>query len=189
MGRIEAGLSEGNKPGQHFLIGEFGMIFVTVGTHEQPFNRLIEYVDRLRENGTISEDVIMQTGFSTYEPKYCEWQKLFPYKEMVKKVEEARIVITHGGPSSFIMPLQIGKIPVVVPRRKKYNEHVNDHQLIFVKALAERQGNLLVVEDIEDLKNMLVHYNEMIASIPTEMKSNNARFNERIGSIVDEMFN
>ena len=52
------------------------MIFVTVGTHEQPFNRLVEYIDQLKENGTISEEVIIQTGFSTYEPKHCRWQKL-----------------------------------------------------------------------------------------------------------------
>ena len=41
------------------------MIFVTVGTHEQPFDRLIRKVDELKENGIIQEDVIIQTGFST----------------------------------------------------------------------------------------------------------------------------
>lgn len=34
------------------------MIFVTVGTHEQPFNRLIEYIDNLKRDGIISEEVI-----------------------------------------------------------------------------------------------------------------------------------
>lgn len=66
------------------------MIFVTVGTHEQPFNRLIQRVDELN-------DVIIQTGFSTYKPKYCRWSKLIPYQQMVKNVADARIVITHGG--------------------------------------------------------------------------------------------
>lgn len=44
------------------------MIFVTVGTHEQPFNRLIKKVDDLVANGNIKEKVIVQTGFSTYIP-------------------------------------------------------------------------------------------------------------------------
>ena len=35
------------------------MIFVTVGTHEQQFNRLIEYVDCLKRDGIITEEVIM----------------------------------------------------------------------------------------------------------------------------------
>lgn len=84
------------------------MIFVTVGTHEQPFNRLVKKIDELKRDGVITEEVIIQTGFSTYEPKYCKWSKLIPYQQMLKNVEDARIVITHGGPASFIMPLQLG---------------------------------------------------------------------------------
>ena len=93
------------------------MIFVTVGTHEQSFNRLVRAVDELKRDGVIAEEVIIQTGYSTYEPKYCQWSKLIPYQEMIKNVEKAHIVITHGGPASFIMPLQIGKTPIVVPRQ------------------------------------------------------------------------
>ena len=73
------------------------MIFVTVGTREQPFNRLIQKVDELKRDGIIKDDVIIQSGFSTYEPKYCQWSKLIPYQQMVKNVADARIVITHGG--------------------------------------------------------------------------------------------
>lgn len=78
------------------------MIFVTVGTHEQPFNRLIQKVDELKKDGVITEDVIIQTGFSTYEPKYCQWSKLIPYQQMIKNVADARIVITHGGARDII---------------------------------------------------------------------------------------
>lgn len=35
------------------------MIFVTVGTHEQPFNRLIKKVDDLVADGAIQEKVVM----------------------------------------------------------------------------------------------------------------------------------
>ena len=78
------------------------MIFVTVGTHEQPFNRLVKTVDDLKKNGNITEEVFIQTGFSTYEPKYCSWEKWIPYKQMIKNVEDARIVITHGGDRDII---------------------------------------------------------------------------------------
>ena len=43
------------------------MIFVTVGTHEQPFNRLIQKIDELKKDGIIQDDVIIQTGFSKYK--------------------------------------------------------------------------------------------------------------------------
>lgn len=64
------------------------MIFVTVGTHEQPFNRLVKKIDELKRDGVITEEVIIQTGFSTYEPKYCKWSKLIPYQQMLKNVED-----------------------------------------------------------------------------------------------------
>lgn len=163
------------------------MIFVTVGTHEQPFNRLLECIDKLKKDGDIQEEVIIQTGYSTYEPQYCRWQKLFPYQEMLKLVEEARIVITHGGPSSFIMPLQIGKTPIVVPRRHEFNEHVNDHQVAFSKAVAERMGTIIVVEDIDKLGETIAKYNDIVATMPTEMKSNNAKFCEELEKIVNDM--
>ncbi len=164
------------------------MIFVTVGTHEQPFNRLVKYMDMMKKHGRISDDIIIQTGFSTYEPQFCEWSKLYPYEKMTELVSEARIVITHGGPSSFIMPLQIGKIPIVVPRQLKYNEHVNNHQVEFSNAVAERQGNIIVVEDIKKLESTILNYDNIVKSMPAEMKSNNAKFNRELEKIVSGMF-
>lgn len=163
------------------------MIFVTVGTHEQPFDRLIEYIDNLKRDGIITEEVIMQTGFSTYEPKHCKWSKLLPYKEMVKNVAEARIVITHGGPASFIMPLQIGKTPIVVPRQKQFNEHVNDHQVDFAKAVADRMGTIIPVTEINELKQVIENYDEVVAGMPSGMKSNNKVFNDSLEKLVTEL--
>jgi len=162
------------------------MIFVTVGTHEQPFNRLVEYMDHWAVEH--DEEVIMQTGFSTYEPKHCEWSKLYPYSQMVELVKQARIVITHGGPSSFIMPLQIGKIPIVVPRKKEFDEHVNDHQVDFSKAVAERQGNIIVVEDVDILADTIDHYISIVGSMTAALNSNNTAFNNKLEKIVQGLF-
>ena len=164
------------------------MIFVTVGTHEQQFNRLIEYMDNLKRKGKITEEVIIQTGFSTYVPRKCKWSKLYPYQDMLKYVQEARIVITHGGPSSFIMPLQIGKIPIVVPRQKQFDEHVNDHQVDFCRRVAISQKNIIVVEDIQTLEDVLGRYDELTASMPTGLKSNNAKFCNEFEKIVQDLF-
>ena len=164
------------------------MIFVTVGTHEQPFNRLIEKVDELVEEGVIQEDVIMQTGFSTYEPKHCKWSKLIPYQQMVKNVADARIVITHGGPASFIMPLQIGKTPIVVPRQKQFDEHVNDHQVEFARNVAERMGTIIPVEDIEERGKIITDYDKIVAGMGHGMTSNNEKFNQQLEKMVEKMF-
>lgn len=163
------------------------MIFVTVGTHEQPFNRLVQKIDELKRDGVITEDVVIQTGFSTYVPKYCKWNKLIPYQDMVKNVADARIVITHGGPASFIMPLQIGKTPIVVPRQHKFDEHVNDHQVEFARNVAQRMGTIIPVEDIEKLGEAIRDYDQIVADMGHGMSSNNEKFNAELEEIVNEL--
>ncbi len=165
------------------------MIFVTVGTHEQQFNRLVKYIDELKGSGKLEDDVIIQTGFSTYEPKNCEWSKFYAYTQMSELINRARIVITHGGPSSFIAPLQVGKIPIVVPRRAELDEHVNDHQVTFCEAVANRQGNILLVKDIVDLGKTIRDYDELVKAMPNEIKSNNVVFCNRLEIIVQELLN
>lgn len=165
------------------------MIFVTVGTHEQQFNRLIEEIDNLKRDGIIKEDVFIQTGFSTYEPKHCEWSKLIPYDEMQKKNEEARIIITHGGPATFVAALQLGKIPIVVPRQHAFDEHVNDHQVEFSKAVSERNKNILPIFDIKDLKDTILNYDELVSKIDKSNVTNNAKFCEEFEKLVEKMIN
>lgn len=164
------------------------MIFVTVGTHEQPFNRLIKAVDKMKAENVFDDNVIIQTGYSTYEPKFCEWEKLYPYDKMLELVKQARMVITHGGPSSFIMPLQIGKIPIVVPRQKQYGEHVNDHQLEFCKAVEERFGNIIVTENEKQLKTAITNYADFVSSKTNGITSNNSKFVKDFEREINEMF-
>lgn len=164
------------------------MIFVTVGTHEQPFNRLLKQVDFLVKKGEIREEVIIQTGYSTYATEHCSSSPFFTYQQMWEYVREARIVITHGGPSSFIMPLQIGKIPIVVPRQAKFDEHVNNHQIDFANQVAERKHNIIVVDDIENLGTNIQKYQSIIKDLSTEFSNNNAIFNGELRQIVAAMF-
>lgn len=160
------------------------MIFVTVGTHEQQFNRLVGYMDKWADEH--EEAVIIQSGYSTYEPKAAKWSKLFPYPEMIEMVSNARIVITHGGPSSFIMPLQIGKTPIVVPRQYHFSEHVNNHQVKFCKEVECRMGTIIVVEDINKLDDIIASYDSMKRE--GKNTSNNAKFCADLERIVDGMF-
>lgn len=161
------------------------MIFVTVGTHEQPFNRLVKKVDELVSEGAIKEHVVVQTGFSTYEPKNCEWHKMMSFEEMQRCLKGARIVITHGGPSSFIEALQFGKVPIVVPRREEYNEHVNDHQVDFTKLIEDRMNNIIPVYDINQLFETIENYDVIIKNKNAGESSNNKEFNMQFEKIID----
>lgn len=156
------------------------MIFVTVGTHEQPFDRLLKCIDKMVENGDIKEKVIVQKGYTNYEPIHCENYQLIGYDEMKKYINEARIVITHGGPASFISVLAIGKVPIVVPRRKELNEHINNHQLEFSKQVEKRMKNIIVIENDEELMDAIINYDSKILNLSNKLASNNCNFTKAL---------
>lgn len=160
------------------------MIFVTVGTHEQPFNRLIKEVDRLKKEGIITDEVFIQTGFSTYEPKFCKWSSLVSFDKMNELMQTSDIIITHGGPATFMSAITNGKKPIVVPRQEKYNEHVNDHQVDFARNVARRMGTIILVEDVDKLGETIENYNSIVAELEYDMGNNNKKFNKDLEDIV-----
>lgn len=97
-------------------------------------------------------------------------------------------ILTSGGPASFIMPLQIGKTPIVVPRQHQYNEHVNDHQVEFARNVAQRMGTIIPVEDINTLGDVIMNYDQIVAGMGHGMSSNNAKFNEELENLVNELY-
>ena len=160
------------------------MIFVTVGTHEQPFNRLIKEVDRLVETSVIKDDVFIQTGYSTYEPQFCKWSSLISFDKMNELMETSDIIITHGGPATFMNAIVNGKKPIVVPRQEKYDEHVNDHQVDFAQQVKEKYNSIEVVTEISKLRNYL----NQDLKIDGNESSNNNSFCTELRAIVKDMF-
>lgn len=129
------------------------MIFVTVGTHEQGFNRLITELDLLVKNNEIKDQVIIQHGYTTYQPQYCTAQKFIPAQDMESYMETADLVISHGGPATYMTAISKGTPTIVVPRLSRFNEHVNDHQLDFANKInATSDYNLTIITEISELK-------------------------------------
>ncbi|CAJ2231390.1 glycosyltransferase [Lactiplantibacillus plantarum] len=164
------------------------MIFVTVGTHEQPFNRLIEWIDQMKREGLLTdESVFLQIGYSTYIPKYCQYKDFISPQEMDYFMQKADRIITHGGPSSFIGALQHGKEPIVVPRRKKFNEHINDHQLVFCNELVKRGFPIKLVQEKGQLNEVLFRMNKASKN-DKAFQRHNEEFNNSLESMIDSMF-
>ena len=161
------------------------MIFVTVGTHEQPFNRLIKEVDRLKKEGIITDEVFIQTGFSTYKPQYCDWKNIISYPEMEDHMADADIIITHGGPATFMGAIAKGKKPIVVPRQEKFGEHVNDHQLEFAIAVQNRLSTIFTVTDISELEALLKLDSDKF--LADNSKSYNSQFVDAFAGEVEEL--
>ncbi len=105
------------------------MIFVTIGTQKFPFDRLLKKIDELIESGFIKEKVIAQVGNSAYSPRFYEYTDYIKEKRFNELLGKSRIIITHGGVGTITKGLTMHKKVLIVPRLKKYNEHVDDHQI------------------------------------------------------------
>lgn len=126
------------------------MIFVVLGTQKFQFNRLLKAVDQLKLSGGLKEDVFAQTGSSDYIPKTFESMDFMSREMFEKKIENADIIITHAGVGTIISAVGKGKKVIVVPRLKKYKEHVDDHQLEIARSFSE-QNLVLLCDNINEL--------------------------------------
>lgn len=129
------------------------MIFVTVGSHYHGFERLIRKMDEIA--GGTDEKVIMQIGYTKYKPKNAEY---FDFVESYKEIQElnqsARVVVCHDGAGSMITALQCGKLPIVVPRMKKYGEHTYENPADLAKEL-EKEGKIILVYDVNNIEEII----------------------------------
>jgi UDP-N-acetylglucosamine transferase subunit ALG13 len=126
------------------------MIFVSVGTHAQQFDRLLKEIDRLIEEKVITDKVYAQTGHSSYVPKHYEHKKFLGLLEFDAKIKACSLFITHAGEGNIGTGLQFEKKMIVVARQKKHGEHTNDHQLELADAIKkEKQAIVCEVEEIQ----------------------------------------
>lgn len=113
-------------------------IFITLGSQKFQFNRLLIAVDKLCEKDIIcGDDVFAQTGYSDYVPRNFSYNNFLDREEFSVEMGKADIVITHGGTGAIIGAVKKGKKVIAVPRRAKYGEHVDDHQLQLVGQFKE----------------------------------------------------
>lgn len=130
------------------------MIFVTVGSQKFQFNRLLEAVDRLIEQGVIREEVFAQTGYCDYRPVHFPSQAFWDRDAFAEKEAQCDILITHGGTGAIIGAVKLGKKVIAVPRLARYGEHVDDHQIQLIEQFKE-QNLICGLSDCSELADAL----------------------------------
>jgi UDP-N-acetylglucosamine transferase subunit ALG13 len=118
------------------------MIVVTVGTHEQPFDRLMKGVVALGD----SEPMLVQYGTCTITNGPGEWVDFLSFDELAERAADARAFICHAGVGSIVLARRCGHRPVIMARRPELGEHVDEHQLELSRRL-HQAGLVTVVED------------------------------------------
>jgi beta-1,4-N-acetylglucosaminyltransferase len=124
------------------------MIYVSVGTMFLDFPRLILKMDEIGR--VSSERIVVQTGMGKTFPAFCEHFDFRPRDEVLALQREARLVVCHAGIGCVMDALQLKRPLIVVPRMKRFKEHMNDHQLDLARAV-ERRGWGRMVLDVEML--------------------------------------
>ncbi len=113
------------------------MIFVTVGTEQYPFDRLMTWITVLLQNELIQDEVIVQYGSCTQVPVGVSAYKMLETDEFVDIMHQARLVISHCGEGTVLTLEKFGMPYVLVPRSRKLKEHVDNHQVEMAIALAK----------------------------------------------------
>lgn len=134
------------------------MVLVILGTQDKQFTRLLEAVDKEIEKGTIKDRVVVQAGQTKYESENMEIFDLVPAPEFEKLMDEADLVITHGGAGSILSAIKKGKKVIAAPRLAKYQEHHNDHQKQIIGEFA-KLGYIQELKDFNKLGTMIKKIN------------------------------
>lgn len=155
------------------------MILVTLGTQDQKFYRLLDYI----EFSHINDRIVVQAGGSNdYESKKMEIFKFIDYDEMNKLIDEADVIITHGGTGSILTPLKKGKKVIACARLEKYQEHINDHQKEIV-TLFKNEGYILELNEENKLDDLM---KEMKKFKVKKYVSNTDNFITGLKKLIDE---
>jgi UDP-N-acetylglucosamine--N-acetylmuramyl-(pentapeptide) pyrophosphoryl-undecaprenol N-acetylglucosamine transferase len=110
--------------------------FVAVGTHSQPFDRLLRAVDRAAAAGILPAPVTAQVGPSTQRLRDANAVDLLTPQEIEDGVRRSRYVVCHAGSGMIATALRTGRRPLVMARLQRHGEHFDDHQQQIVNKLA-----------------------------------------------------
>lgn len=113
------------------------MIVFTLGTIIFPFERAVDWLALLLEREIINEPVLFQHGATPVTLKHPLLTAVpsLNKTEMQESVRQASLTIAHAGQGSTRMLAKLGSSFVLLPRLKRYGEHIDDHQLLFAQAV------------------------------------------------------
>lgn len=135
------------------------MILVLLGTQHNEFKRLLKKIEECIDKKIITENVIVQAGFTKYESNKMKIFDIKSDEELEKLINSADLIITHGGVGSITKSLKKKKKVIAVPRLHEFGEHVNNHQKDIVNEFSKREF-LIGIQDISELEKALALVND-----------------------------
>jgi UDP-N-acetylglucosamine--N-acetylmuramyl-(pentapeptide) pyrophosphoryl-undecaprenol N-acetylglucosamine transferase len=151
-------------PGTH--LPRLERVVVSIGTYRgYGFQRLIR---RLLEILPSETEVLWQTGDTDISGFGITGHDTIPERDLTKAMREADVVVSHAGIGTALAAFEVGKSPLLVPRRLSHGEHIDDHQTQIASELDSR--GLAVTVEADELR-----YEDLLAAVgrrvttPTEV--------------------
>jgi UDP-N-acetylglucosamine--N-acetylmuramyl-(pentapeptide) pyrophosphoryl-undecaprenol N-acetylglucosamine transferase len=151
---------------------QLGKIVVALGTYRgYGFPRLIR---RLLEILPSETDVLWQTGDTDTSGLGISGHYAIPERDLTQAMREADLVVAHAGVGTALAALEVGKCPLLVPRRLALREHVDDHQTQVASELSKRGLSVSIEADDLNYDHLLAAASNrvtMLAQAPAFMTS------------------
>lgn len=159
------------------------LVVATVGTDHHPFDRLVGWVDAWLPEGV---RCVVQHGTSA-PPRRAAGVPYLDHGELVALLEEAVVVVCHGGPTTITESRRHGRRPIVVPRSAGLGEHVDDHQERFCARMAAK-GLISAATDENEFRGLLDRALKSPEEFVVDARGNGvAESVERFGRLVDDL--
>ena len=124
------------------------MIFVTVGNDFRGFDRLLKEMDEITP--LLPSEILIQTGYSRYDPKNAKHFDFISMDQALEYIRNSELVVSHAGVGTIILCKRYGIPILILPRKKAYGEHMNDHQSEIARALENKEAEHIYVVYGED---------------------------------------
>jgi UDP-N-acetylglucosamine--N-acetylmuramyl-(pentapeptide) pyrophosphoryl-undecaprenol N-acetylglucosamine transferase len=122
---------------------EIRRVVVTLGTMEDyAFRRLVEQSLAMLP---ATAEVTWQVGCTDISDLAIDAHRALSASTLADRIAAADVVIAHAGCGSSLGAMQVGKMPLLVPRRARRGENVDDHQVALAAEL-QRRGLAVVCE-------------------------------------------
>lgn len=126
-------------------------VVVTLGTmrtygFRRAVDRLLQVLPKVTDPGA---EILWQVGVTDAAGIPGDVRSSLPNVELRSAIADADLVIAHAGIGSAITALELGKRPVLIPRRPQFDEHIDNHQSLIAGELSHR--NLAVSAEADEV--------------------------------------
>lgn len=157
------------------------MILVSLGTQDKSFKRLLDAIVKCIEEGYINDRVVVQAGHTEYESDKLEIFDYLSIDKFNELMDEASLVISHGGVGTIMSALSKNKKVIGAARLSKYQEHTNDHQTQLLEEF-DKKGYIIYAKDLDKFNEYLERSKTFI---PNKYKSNTNRMINIVKNYID----